>query len=1249
MAEPWTAETRHRLLDTSRCPRCGAPIQGRVGCEACGAVLGGAAGVSVWRSAVNASRALIEFEQALAVLSSPAPAPLDQTNPANTRPALDLPSAPPGRGGYVSLPVDAVPPSPRPDTVPVAVIADARAGAPASRPESPVSVQSVLAVAGAGLVAVAAIVFTFFNPDLRDEGLRSLIVGGVTVLFAGASLLLTRARLRFSAEAVGMLALVFVLIDVQSVAALGASIPEKWLLGAGSLAVVAALLLVAGARVGLRGWFGAGLIAATTAPVLAAAASSSPWIVAGGHLAAAAVALGGSAMLRRDRSGRLDRRPERVLLLALQLLWSSAAVLGALWAIGSTGSPLLCAVLAASAAIALASVRVAPRLWSAVFAADLVVSGALLPLVVAQDPDGDPSVLVAAVPLGALLACVLVSAALRLVPGTRAAAAAIAAAGVLTATALPALVFGLVLIMAVPFALLGDVVGFAPPQPIGTPLQIASLAGLAAATAAWASLGWALRRGHARLSRAWTTTAGWLFATALTILAALAVLPLGLRASVALGVALASSGAVLATTRVRPLPESLCAALATAAHLALLIAAAWVLLATGPLLALAVPVLLALVPVALLVPAHLRHLHVAVGLAFALLVTARLLALTGLESIAVLALTTCAASVVALAATLLQRVPTRWWYAVLVVTTVPFLAGVASVLAVRSGWTALSTTLILLLAVALVATPRAGLARAIRVGAAALVVPALAVIVICLGAQVLAISASPVTLPVIAAVVAVALPSAPALRRLLTRVPLSSADVRWCTNALEASSLLTAALAVLLALARTAAGFGTSALVLGILGVGLLVSARVTGRRYAAPLAGAAFAGALWSLLAMAEVGVLEAYTLPPALVATGIGLGLALRGADRRGLGLALTAGGLAAAVTPSLVLLAAGVGAGGPVRLGVLTAASVVALGAAALLWRRELHREVTAILAVTAMVTGSAPAMQSVRWGLGLDPSPAGSDPSAVMAVCAGVSLLSALLALAASMPLRRGVGPAGRRWLSAPALALLAVGPIAARGESWFAIGLLAALSLGVLALMVATAARLRDARPTALPPVWFQFLTAWCLAVASWSERELRVEAYSVPLGVALLAAGVLWLRRPATEGAPSASLDSWPARFTGSWALLTPGLVVLLLPSILATGTDPLTWRAILVIALAIGAVLVGSLRKLAAPFILGIVVLPIENAVVFLVQIGESISAAPWWITLATAGAVLLVIAVTSERRTGRDRGVAARLRDLA
>lgn len=83
-------------------------------------------------------------------------------------------------------------------------------------------------------------------------------------------------------------------------------------------------------------------------------------------------------------------------------------------------------------------------------------------------------------------------------------------------------------------------------------------------------------------------------------------------------------------------------------------------------------------------------------------------------------------------------------------------------------------------------------------------------------------------------------------------------------------------------------------------------------------------------------------------------------------------------------------------------------------------------------------------------------------------------------------------------------------------------------------------------------------------------------------------------------------------------------------------------------IALALIAILVGSSLRLAAPFLMGLIVLPVENVVVFTVQIGRNIGALPWWITLATAGIVLLALAVSSERKTSRGGGVGARLREL-
>jgi hypothetical protein len=179
-------------------------------------------------------------------------------------------------------------------------------------------------------------------------------------------------------------------------------------------------------------------------------------------------------------------------------------------------------------------------------------------------------------------------------------------------------------------------------------------------------------------------------------------------------------------------------------------------------------------------------------------------------------------------------------------------------------------------------------------------------------------------------------------------------------------------------------------------------------------------------------------------------------------------------------------------------------------------------------------------------------------------------------------------------------------------------------------------------------VWFLFAASFTTAVVAWSPRDLRVEWFSLPLGLFLLAAGALAVRRPATFP-PTRSVEAWPAGWTGSWPLLAPGLVAMLSASVAATYTDPRTWRAILVMAIALVAILVGATQRLAAPFLIGIVVLPVENVLAFMVQIGRGIEAMPWWITLSVVGAVLLIIAVGYERRAGDGTGLAARLRDLA
>jgi hypothetical protein len=629
-------------------------------------------------------------------------------------------------------------------------------------------------------------------------------------------------------------------------------------------------------------------------------------------------------------------------------------------------------------------------------------------------------------------------------------------------------------------------------------------------------------------------------------------------------------------------------------------------------------VVVALVPVSLTVPRLIRPAYTAVGFAYALVVFAHALSLTQLETVAILCLTTTLASVTALTVTLLRRIPARHWYAILAVTSVPFVIGIVSVLFERSGWTGLSTLVTFALALTLLVSRRPGLSTVLRTIAAALLV---------------------------AVIVACALPSTQLIEATLVRHGLASTDARLARIAIEASSLVTAVFAVLLALVRSAAGLNISFLVLLIIGLGAAASGYVTHRRYPWIVAAAAWTGALWCGWGILGVSVIEPYILPPAIAATLVGAIAVVRKLP----GIGLYAVGLACAVVPSLAVLAIWGNAGStPWRAYGLLAASAVLIALGGVMSRRQSGSRF-GMLATPTLLVGMAAAAggttQAVRWAWGLDPL-ANSTTVFVMTAVLTISAVSAALASIAGRflitPAR--LERARWRWVYVPACVYLVVGPMAAERAGWFVVWTLWLLTLVLLALMIVTVLR-ASRRATALPPVWVTFALAWCVAVVGWSDRALRVEAFSLPLGLALLAVGVIVMVRPSES---KGTLTSWPVGYSGSWRLLTPGLVVTFLPSVLATGTDPQTLRAVLVIAMALVAILIGSLRKLGAPFILAIVVLPLENITIFAVQAGHSISPTSWWITLATAGAVLLVIAVTYERRTTGEKGVAARLRDL-
>ena len=1204
MTKLWSSNAAGYLVRVDLCPRCDSPFAQAGYCWNCHVELSTEAAAKLERASQLAADAIVVRQELIDALPTRVVAPV---------------AAP-------------VPTSVTPSTVSPSTIA----GTP--REGSQVSVQSVLAVVGAGLLAVAAIVFTFFNPDLTDFAVRTTIVAVTTAVFLGGALLLNRAKLQFSAEAVGALGMVFVALDIYAFShGAPASVSAFVYVGIGTL-VSSVVLIVVATLVRIRSWLWLGLLGLASTPAWFGYALDTVWWSIAGHLAVGFLALGVYAAARR-LSGKFGNtlRAERGMATALGLVVVGVVVVQYFFTLDEpSGARPFATFLALAVLAALATRNQIAPLWSILTGVFFVVAGISI-LSIWTEPF-DSSWIFAHFAFAAMGAVVILVALLRparLLPTLQRRGSLIAAL----------IVVGLAVLPSVVESFDSEFAAFAPVADgrISLADGLASALALLAVAAGLVTVRFLVR---ARQETPWIAGALWFgMATLfdLTVWAALsrteqvvatefAAVVLGLLVILVLD----RRGALLRTR----LP------LIVGAHVILVFGAALAWFGSATSLWGGGATVAVLAVLAMTMPRVVRPVYTGAAFAYALLIFWHGLNLAHVDTIAALSLTASLGSVVALGTTLIRRVPIRHWYAILIVTTVPFLIGIISVLSVRSGWTALSTGVTFALALTLLVTRRPGLSRYLRAASAALLVPALAVVIISLGAQLIIVSASPITLSIIAVVVACTLSATELIRGGLVKHGFTETDARLARLWIEISTLVTAVLAELLALVRAAAGLHTSVVVLLILGIGAAAAAFTTHRRYAWPLAAASWTGALWSVWGIFGIQVLEPYILPPAIGAALVGAIFVVRRAP----GVGLYSVGLACGVLPTLVVLTfAGNGGTTPWRtIGLLGGAIIlVALGAAAA--RRPSGSGFGALATPTliaGIVAAAGGAVESARYAWGLDQTWIWTGSPIlvpVLLLAGGACVIAAVAGRFLVTPTR--LERSRWRWVYMPAVLYLALGSIAAVRPGWPAVWTLLGLTILLLGVMIATAVRAQR-HPVALPPAWFMISVAWCTAVAGWSDRALRVEAFSLPLGVALLAVGVIGMRNSSAR--PGRNLNSWPVGFAGSWPLLAPGIVLTLLPSVIATGTDPQTWRAVLVISLALAAILIGSLRKYGAPFILGIAALPIENITVFAVQAGHKVNATSWWITLASAGAVLLVIAVTYERRTSGERGIVARMRDL-
>ncbi|QIK64057.1 hypothetical protein G7068_13275 [Leucobacter viscericola] len=1264
----WSEEVAGWMLEGTRCPVCFATPLVQGCCTACASDLRGPAGAQLSQLSAVAADAIRARQMVLA-----------------TVPRVAVPAVPVAPAMPVVPAVDSLPTNQNPAQTSYSPEQRFLPPVPTPAPASSASLQSVLAVAGAGLVAIAAIVFTFFNPDLSDKGLRSAIVGLTTLAFAGGASLLARRGLQFSAEAIGGLAVVFVGLDIWAFARWAPDGTNPWLLTAFATLVAAGCLALAGKWWGVRTWSFGAAVAVTLVPIMFAGSSNVWFAMPLGFVTMAFVGFGAAARVRA-----IVPRTALGSLTGLQIVAGLSAVGWAIsefsWGYNGVLIDLAaCGVLAALAAhSALATRLQIPRVWSVTAGVLAAVSAGLFASTVVGEATRVLSggAIFGRVPYAStgFVAVVFVIAVATLrIPLPKRVFRAQMTAGVLS-------VLGLSLAGPLVMSVLNIWEALiAPLWLVGAQQVGLGTSGILSAADSWpnifsvsiAAVGCLYLSRTVR--RRWSnrlaviglfTVLGVSFAT--IALLAMVSPPTGWvpgRLAIPLVAAAVWAVGVRWSPALRAKISDQSSQLRFAVHVLVIAAAimSWRDPVVGLVTGVGVLVVLALVAQA---SSKERSWYVGFGYAYGLTLVAVALAqlnnIPGVDLSGALQLSvvTSLGLLVALAATIFRVCESRSWLAILLVTLVPFGLGIAQVVMERSGWTALSTGLMCALAFVLMVTRRPGLGGGARAVAAGMLAPSLSVFAVCLGAEVIPGSASPVILPIIAVVVGVALLLAKPTRGLLERRGIAVPIAQAASLAIEISALVTGAIAVMLSLMRQAAGLGTTLSVLLILGAAAAMTAKLAGRKYAWWVAGACLTGALWCVWGMTGVTLLEAYLLPPTLGAAGVAAVLTVRGKPAAH----LYVGWLGLAIFPVLVRFTFN---GSVARgFGLLGGALLLLAIGSWLRWvgRRAETRggfaklsEPTLLASMLAAVAGP---VFGARFGIGADTlSPTGESMHGALLffVCLAVAALaSCVMAFAA------GGMSTKSRWLGAPAVLALAVGVWPSIERDWFNIwAMWGMMCIGIVTMIVAArsagesgsaspANRSRLARVAdAFPPVWFVFLVTFLTAIVAWSPRDLRVEWFSLPLGIGLLAAGALAASKADSAGAadraqPRGTLNDWPGRWVGSWATYAPGLIVTISASVIATFTDPQTWRAILVIVIALIAIVVGAARRLAAPFILGIIVLPVENVIAFAVQIGRGIESMPWWITLAIVGAVLLTIAVTYERRAGEAETLVARLRDL-
>ena len=382
---------------------------------------------------------------------------------------------------------------------------------------------------------------------------------------------------------------------------------------------------------------------------------------------------------------------------------------------------------------------------------------------------------------------------------------------------------------------------------------------------------------------------------------------------------------------------------------------------------------------------------------------------------------------------------------------------------------------------------------------------------------------------------------------------------------------------------------------------------------------------ALWWRLSETSVTAVEAYVLPLAAALAAVA---ALDWRARRG---AATPTLAFAAMAVALVPIALSAATDQPARAVVVGAVAAAALivGSAvrAPVWVRPYldGLAVAGFVSVLVLAIGQSITLDRT--------SPAGSTwPADLWLAAAFVVLVASAVGQCSGRPGDRPGTPVLGQALTVSGLVVVAVVEAALLDET--AAGFWRAVAVVALYSAVHVGSQLAHTPPFTRATGWVSLALGGVIAVVAIAVGAVdAVEWLSVPIALALLVSGAVRLRA-------EPALRSWPA--------LGAGLVVLLLPSVVESQSDGPVWRLVAIGVVSVAVLIVGVVRRMQAPFVLGGVVALVHGFATFAPQLLDVYQATEWWVWIGIGGAVIIVLGARYERSIATAKNVIANIGGL-